>query len=123
MPDLPPPSPLDAAPGPAATIPAMSDLRIDLDALDDFGGRLSRMAKALDHARSLIESYESDYGHSGVRDAVHDFEDHWRDGRKHVHNTAESLSSMATESVKAVRKLDVDLEKKLRDAADGKGKK
>src|SRR5689334_22831698 len=93
----------------------MPDLRVDLGALEDFGGRLSRIAQRLDASRSTIDSYDSDYGTSQVCDAMHHFESHWRDGRKHVESTAKSLSAMATEAVKTFRKVDGDLANGLRD--------
>jgi hypothetical protein len=93
----------------------MPDLQVDLDALEDFGGRLSRITQCLDVSKSVIDSYDADYGASQVRDAMHHFDDHWHDGRKHVETTAKSLSSMATEAVKAFRKVDGDLAHQMTD--------
>jgi uncharacterized protein YukE len=93
----------------------MADITVDLDALESFGNRLDAIKHALDSSHHTIDSYENDYGSSKVRDAMHHFEKHWRDGRKHVENTAESLATMAHESVKTFRKADADLAKTLRD--------
>ncbi|MYS22342.1 hypothetical protein GA0115240_140619 [Streptomyces sp. DvalAA-14] len=79
----------------------MADLGYDLVALDGFGGQLRRIKQGLEASRSLIDAYDADFGHDTVRDAMHHFEKHWRDGRGHVEHTAESLSTMVTEAVKA----------------------
>jgi hypothetical protein len=91
----------------------MPDLGYDLSALDTFSGQLNAVKKALEESHAAIDSYDSDYGHGGVRDAMHHFESHWRDGRGHVQHTAGSLSSMVTEAVKAYTKVDEDLAKQL----------
>lgn len=105
----------------------MTDFGMDTDALEDFAGRLTRMLSGLEGARNMVDSYDSDYGDHRVKDAMHGFEKHWRDGRKHVKDTGMTLATMATESVKAVRKLDGDLARQVREATqgknDGKGKK
>lgn len=91
----------------------MPDLGYDLTALETFSGQLGTVRKGLEESHSTIGSYDSDYGHGGVRDAMHHFEKHWRDGRKHVEHTAKSLESMVTEAVKAYTKVDEDLAKQL----------
>jgi uncharacterized protein YukE len=98
----------------------MADISVDLDALDSFGNRLDNIKHALDSSHHTIDSYENDYGSNKVRDAMHHFEKHWRDGRKHVEDTADTLASMAHESVKAFRKADADLKKSLEDGTKGK---
>ncbi|MFE0099489.1 hypothetical protein [Streptomyces sp. NPDC059009] len=100
----------------------MTDFGMDTDALEEFGGRLARMLYGLEGARNMVDSYDSDYGDHRVKDAMHGFEKHWRDGRKHVKDTGGTLATMAVESVKAFRKLDDDLGKQLRDATKGDGK-
>jgi len=93
----------------------MADIAVDLDALEAFGGRLDNIKSALDSSHQTIDGYDDDYGSSKVRDAMHHFEKHWRDGRKHVEDTAGTLASMAHESVTAFRKTDSDLTKTLQD--------
>ncbi|GAA1999160.1 DUF6507 family protein [Catenulispora subtropica] len=88
-------------------------LSVDLDALDAFGSRLDTIKQQLDSSRHTIDSYDGDYGSDKVRDAMHHFESHWRDGRKHVEDTAEALANMAHEAVKAIRKSDKDMADKL----------
>lgn len=100
----------------------MSDLSVDLDLLDAFGSKLDGIKQTLDSSKSLIDSYDNDYGSTKIRDAMHHFESHWHDGRKHVEDTASALATMAHESVTAYRKADGDLAKKLRDAAKGQAK-
>ena len=90
-------------------------LSVDLDALDSFGTRLDNIKQALDSSHGTIDSFDDAYGSDKVRDAMHHFEGHWRDGRKHVENTAGTLASMAHESVTAYRKSDGDLAKTMRD--------
>jgi hypothetical protein len=91
----------------------MPDLGYDLIALETFSGQLSTVKRGLEESHSTIDSYDSDYGHGTVRDAMHHFEKHWRDGRGHVEHTAESLASMVTEAVKAYRKVDEELARQL----------
>ena len=90
-------------------------LTVDLNALDDFGSRLDTIKQQLDSSRKTIDSYDDAYGSDKVRDAMHHFESHWRDGRKHVEDTAGVLSNMAKEAVKAFRGVDEDMAKKLKD--------
>ncbi len=89
---------------------------VDLDLLDAFGSRLDAIKHSLDSSHHTIDAYQNDYGSGKVRDAMHHFEEHWRDGRKHVEHTADTLAAMAHESVTAFRKADADLAQKLRDA-------
>jgi hypothetical protein len=91
----------------------MPDLGYDLTALETFSGQLNTVKKGLADSHSAIDSYDSDYGHGGVRDAMHHFEKHWRDGRKHVEETAGGLASMVTEAIKAYSKVDEDLARQL----------
>jgi hypothetical protein len=93
----------------------MADLQVDLDALDDFGSRLDTIKQELDSSNRIIGSYESDYGSDKVRDAMHHFDSHWHDGRKHVEDSAGVLANMAHEAVKTFRQADQDMAKKLTD--------
>lgn len=97
----------------------MPDLGYDLTALETFSGQLDTVKKGLEESHSAIDSYDADYGHGTVRDAMHHFEGHWRDGRGHVEHTAGSLASMVTEAVKAYTKVDEDLAASLRQQAAG----
>ena len=90
-------------------------LAVDLDALDDFGSRLDTIKQQLDSSHKTIDSYEDAYGSDKVRDAMHHFEKHWHDGRKHVEDTAGVLSNMAKEAVKTFRDTDQDMAKKLKE--------
>lgn len=96
-------------------------LSVDLDALDAFGTRLDTIKQQLDSSHHTIDSYDDAYGSDKVRDAMHHFESHWRDGRKHVEKTAETLANMAHESVKAIRKADKDLADKLNQGVHNQG--
>lgn len=89
-------------------------LSVDLDALEGFGSRLDTIKQQLDSSHHTIDSYDDAFGSDKVRDAMHHFESHWRDGRKHVEDTAETLANMAHESVKTIRGSDKDLADKLR---------
>jgi uncharacterized protein YukE len=89
-------------------------LSVDLDALDGFGSRLDTIKQQLDSSKHTIDSYDDAYGSDKVRDAMHHFESHWHDGRKHVEDTAETLANMAHESVKTIRGVDKDMADKLR---------
>lgn len=96
-------------------------LSVDLDALDAFGSRLDTIKQQLDSSHHTIDSYDGDYGSDKVRDAMHHFESHWRDGRKHVEHTAEALANMAHEAVKTIRKSDQDMADSLRNGANNEG--
>jgi hypothetical protein len=99
----------------------VTDLGYDLVALDGFGSQLLRIKQGLDSSHAVIDSYDGDYGHGTVRDAMHHFEKHWRDGRKHVEHSAETLASMVTEAVKAYTQVDEELAKQLRDGTKAQG--
>lgn len=91
-------------------------LVVDLRALEDFGSRLATIKQQLDTSSKTIGSYEDAYGSHKVRDAMHHFESHWHDGRKHVEDTAGVLSAMAKEAVKTIGGADQDLARKLQDS-------
>lgn len=78
---------------------------------------MDAIRQQLESSHKTIDSYDDAYGSDKVRDAMHHFESHWHDGRKHVEDTAGVLSNMAKESVKAIGGADQDLAKKLKDGA------
>lgn len=87
----------------------MPDLSVDLDGLSAFAGRLDRIGRALDGAEQVLRGADDDLGDGRVVEALHRFEDRWRDGRQKVQENAETLSTMVTESVAAYRGVDRDL--------------
>jgi uncharacterized protein YukE len=91
-------------------------LAVDLDALGGFGSRLDTIKQQLESSHKTIDSYDDAYGSDKVRDAMHHFEKHWHDGRKHVQDAAGVLANMAKETVKTFRDTDQDMAKKLKDA-------
>jgi hypothetical protein len=98
-------------------------LSVDLDGLEAFGSRLDTIKQQLDSSRHIIDSYDDAYGSDKVRDAMHHFESHWRDGRKHVEDTAGALANMTHESVKAFHQSDQDLADKLHNSSQNQGAK
>lgn len=92
----------------------MPDLSVDLDGLSAFAGRLDRIGRALEGAEQVLRGADDDLGDGRVVDALHRFEDRWRDGRQQVQENAETLSTMVTESVATYRRADRDLTSQLR---------
>lgn len=90
-------------------------LAVDLPGLDGFGSRLDTIKQQLDSSHKTIDSYDDAYGSDKVRDAMHHFDKHWGDGRKHVEDTAGVLSNMVKEAVTSLRGADQDLAKSLKD--------
>ncbi len=87
----------------------MSDLYVDLDGLSDFADRLGRIVRALDAAKNALRGHDHALGDDTVVDALHRFEDRWRDGREKITDNATSLGTMVTESVRTFRQVDQDL--------------
>lgn len=91
----------------------MADLEVDLDGLDAFGRRLERICDALDGAERVLRGHDAAIGDGTVVDALHRFEDRWRDGREKIQDNATTLATMVTESVATYRRADADLASSL----------
>lgn len=99
---------------------SMADLVVDLVALQDLGDRLDRIKAGLDSSRRTIDGHDEDYGSPRVRDAMRHFEGHWRDGRRHVEDTAGTLAAMAHDAVDGFTRTDTALADRLRAATRGR---
>ena len=91
----------------------MPDLSVDLDGLDGFARRLSRICDALADAEGVLRGHDDALGDGTVVSALHRFEDRWRDGREKIEGNAETLATMVTESVATYRQADGDLARSL----------
>ena len=85
------------------------DLQVDLDGLTSFAGRLDRICDALESAKDVLRGEDSALGDGTVIDALHRFEDRWRDGREKIVDNAATLSTMVTESVATYVQADDEL--------------
>ncbi|MDH6217734.1 hypothetical protein [Streptomyces pseudovenezuelae] len=92
-----------------------SDLALPLSELEEYGGKLRSLKTRLDHTKKLFESYRDDIGDGSVNDALGDFESNWEDGREDITQQLDSLADMSDAVVREFRKLDLDLEKKVKD--------
>ncbi|MFJ4783363.1 hypothetical protein [Streptomyces sp. NPDC088794] len=92
-----------------------SDLALPLSELEEYGGKLRSLKTRLDHTKKLFESYRDDIGDGRVNDALGDFESNWEDGREDITQQLDSLAEMSDAVVREFRKLDLDLEKKVKD--------
>ncbi|MFJ6084326.1 hypothetical protein ACIQI8_23275 [Streptomyces sp. NPDC092369] len=92
-----------------------SDLALPLSELEEYGGKLRSLKTRLNHTKKLFESYRDDIGDGGVNDALGDFESNWEDGREDITQQLDSLAEMSDAVVREFRKLDLDLEKKVKD--------
>jgi hypothetical protein len=93
-------------------------LEVNLAGLDDLAIRLERICTALDGAKDFFAGYEDALGDHELVNAAHHFESHWKDGRKHIKDSASSLQAMAAESAQAYREADNDLASSLSKAAE-----
>jgi hypothetical protein len=96
-------------------------LVVDLDGLSALGGQLQDICSQLDSARAVLRGVDAAVGAGSVIGALHHFEDHWEDGRKHLRNNATALGQMATDSVGAYRDADERLAQAIRDSMQGGG--
>ena len=87
----------------------MPDLSVDLDGLDAFARRLERICDALAGAERALRGADDALGDETVVDALHRFEDRWRDGREKIEDNATTLATMVTQSVATYRQADDDL--------------
>jgi len=92
-----------------------SDLALPLSELEEYGGKLRSLKTRLDHTKKLFEAYRDDIGDGSVNDALGDFESNWEDGREDITQQLDSLADMSDAVVREFRKLDLDLEKKVKD--------
>ncbi|MET7451230.1 hypothetical protein ABZT03_04890 [Streptomyces sp. NPDC005574] len=92
-----------------------SDLALPLSELETYGGRLRDLKTRLNHTKKLFKSYEDDIGDGSVNHALDAFESHWEDGREDIGQQLDALADMSDAVVREFKKLDLDLEKKVRD--------
>jgi hypothetical protein len=94
-------------------------LVVDLDGLSALGGALGDICGQLDSAKAVLHGFDTAVGSSQVSDALHDFEGHWHDGRKHLTDNAKALGQMASDSVGAYRQADDRLAEGIRESMRG----
>lgn len=62
----------------------MADLYVDVDALTELSRQLEQVKRSLEGAQDSIDAYRGRLGSSRIEDALGDFVDGWRDGRKKI---------------------------------------
>ncbi|MFD0630278.1 hypothetical protein [Catenulispora yoronensis] len=87
----------------------MPDLVVDVDALDTFGTQLESIRTRMNAARDWTHQYDGQMGAKEVEDALHDFSNGWRDGRKEIDGSLQALSQMLTNSAENFRQADQNL--------------
>ena len=87
----------------------MTDLQVDVDALDRFGGQLESIRTRMNAAREWTHHYDGQMGAKEVEDALHDFASGWKDGRKEIDGSLKALSDMLKNSADNFRKMDQGL--------------
>ncbi|UGQ10371.1 hypothetical protein LO772_26430 [Yinghuangia sp. ASG 101] len=70
------------------------DLVVDLPELDVFARRLDLIRQTMNDTPKNVDNVDAALGHSGAADALHDFADGWRDGRKKLEGEMKALSEM-----------------------------
>ena len=91
----------------------MTDLAVDVDALEGFGGQLESIRTRMDAARDWTHQYDGQMGASEVEHGLHDFSDGWKDGRKEIDGSLKALSDMLTNSAQTFRQTDTALAQAL----------
>jgi hypothetical protein len=91
-------------------------LVVDLEGLTALGAVLGDICGQLDSAKAVLHGADAAIGSGQLAGALHDFEDHWQDGRKHLTGNARALGQMATQSVEAYRQADDRLAEAIRDS-------
>jgi hypothetical protein len=81
--------------------------------LETLGTTLESIRTQLNATRSVLDSFRGELGSADVENALGDFEEGWKDGRKKIDGNAQALAAMATESARALRQVDSDLKDRL----------
>jgi hypothetical protein len=87
----------------------MADLIVDVDGLEALVGTIKRVQDGLNSTPDLVRSAAEAMGSGDVAGAMDHFQDHWHDGRKHISDNAETMTSMLGDSAAAYRKTDTQL--------------
>lgn len=87
----------------------MADLVVDIDGLESLMATVRRIQKGLNETKTVVERNAWAIGSGEVVAAMDHFQSHWKDGRKHINENADTMSSMLTDSVAAYRKTDEEL--------------
>jgi len=70
----------------------MSEMVIDVDALDSLGGNLGNVADEFENANANSDQIADAVGHSRLHDTIRDFAHKWDDTRKKMSDAIRSLS-------------------------------
>ena len=62
----------------------MADLYVDVDALGELSRQLSQIKAALESADDSVDAKDGRLGSERIEDALDDFIDGWKDGRKKI---------------------------------------
>jgi len=95
----------------------VADLYVDVDALSELSRQLQQVKASLERVSDDISAYNGRLGSSRIEDALGDFIDGWRDGRKKIIGGIEGLLGRIQGAIDTYN----EQEEKLSQAAKGKG--
>lgn len=98
----------------------MSDLQIPFEVLETFSTEIESVRNRMNATGHTFENYEDDMGDDSVRDALTDFVDNWRDGRKEIDGQLTALKEIADGVVTGFTDLDQGYADNLR-SSGGEG--
>ena len=84
-------------------------LKVDLDGLEAFSKQLDSIRSRMDATRNTIDSFNGQMGAAEVEDALHSFNDNWRDGRSRIDKKCEHFSKAADQTSQQLRQADQKL--------------
>lgn len=89
-------------------------LSVDVAGLSAAATSMRTVADGLDATHGDARQGESVVGSSDLADALHDFEDHWDDGRGRIKDNIEGMTKALDDSHKAYADADVQLRDALK---------
>lgn len=93
------------------------DLFVDVDALSELSRQLTDVKAALERTQDRVEGYAGRLGSGRLADALGDFVDGWRDGRKHIVEEIDALLGRVRAAVDAYREQESALARAARGEA------
>ena len=87
----------------------MADLVVDVDGLEALVATVKGVQAEMNRTPDLVDAVGEAMGSGDVSGALDHFQSHWHDGRKHLNNSADTMTSMLGESAQAYRRTDDQL--------------
>jgi len=94
------------------------DLYCDVEALTTLANQLTTIHDQLARAGDISHQYDRQLGSNRLENAIHDFIEGWKDGRKKIEGEVEGLAKKAAGAAATYQ----ENEQRLIDATKGKGK-